>query len=228
MRSRDFDNIALAPGFIRTLGSTVASTGPTCCHANPKLPPSRGYGGPRRSLVRLRAKRFGETSTELEERSRGGGGTAPGRSPSRLRFGAPRLLQYGCGLRDASTLTSPFMLARRPQASRASGSRSRRPPHGLRGSSWVPLTSKRWMRERAPGVDRWWSVYQTVHLHRGGAGTRLASGDPRLSLEERYKTHDGYVSAVASAAESLVKQAFLLRADADAMIAQAKASGILK
>ena len=28
----------------------------------------------RRSLVRLRAQRYGETSTKLEERSRGGGG----------------------------------------------------------------------------------------------------------------------------------------------------------
>jgi hypothetical protein len=57
---------------------------------------------------------------------------------------------------------------------------------------------------------------------------RLANGDPRLSLEERYKTHDGYVTAVANAAESLVKQGFLLRADADSMIAQAKASAVLK
>jgi len=32
----------------------------------------------RRSLVRLRAKRYGETSTKLEERSRGGGGQTPG------------------------------------------------------------------------------------------------------------------------------------------------------
>jgi hypothetical protein len=31
---------------------------------------------------------------------------------------------------------------------------------------------------------------------------RLASGDPRLSLEERYKTHDGYVAAVRAAADN--------------------------
>ena len=30
---------------------------------------------------------------------------------------------------------------------------------------------------------------------------RLAAGDPRLSLEERYKNHDGYVAAVTKAAE---------------------------
>lgn len=57
---------------------------------------------------------------------------------------------------------------------------------------------------------------------------RLAGGDPRLSLEERYQTHDGYVSAVTNAAESLVKQGYLLRADADTMVAQAKSSNILR
>ena len=57
---------------------------------------------------------------------------------------------------------------------------------------------------------------------------RLASGDPRLSLEERYQTHDGYVNAVAAAADSLVKQGYLLRADADAMVVQANGSNILR
>jgi hypothetical protein len=57
---------------------------------------------------------------------------------------------------------------------------------------------------------------------------RLASGDPRLSLEERYQTHDGYVKAVVVAADSLVKEGYLLRVDADAMIEQAKAGTVLK
>jgi arsenite-transporting ATPase len=38
------------------------------------LPPSRNASADRRSLVRLRAERYGGTSTKLEERSRGGGG----------------------------------------------------------------------------------------------------------------------------------------------------------
>ena len=33
---------------------------------------------------------------------------------------------------------------------------------------------------------------------------RMANGDPRLSLEERYKTHDGYVEAVKAAAAKAV------------------------
>ena len=57
---------------------------------------------------------------------------------------------------------------------------------------------------------------------------RTASGDPRLSLEERYGTHDGYVKAVTAAANRLVQDGLLLRHDADTMIAQAQSSDILK
>ena len=34
---------------------------------------------------------------------------------------------------------------------------------------------------------------------------RLAAGDPRLSLEERYNTHAGYVAAVTAAANQLAQ-----------------------
>ena len=57
---------------------------------------------------------------------------------------------------------------------------------------------------------------------------RLASGDPRLSLEERYGSHDGYVAAVAQAAARAVARGFLLQADADALIALAQASEVLR
>ena len=57
---------------------------------------------------------------------------------------------------------------------------------------------------------------------------RTASGDPRLSLEERYRSHEGYVEAVTAAANTLVKDGLLLRHDADTMIAQATNSDILK
>jgi len=56
---------------------------------------------------------------------------------------------------------------------------------------------------------------------------RLASGDPRLSLEERYGNHDGYVAAVRAAAAGAVAKGFLLQEDADALIAQAQASAVL-
>jgi hypothetical protein len=56
---------------------------------------------------------------------------------------------------------------------------------------------------------------------------RTASGDPRLSLEERYGTHEAFVNAVKVAAEKAVSERFLLRADADRLIAEASASDVL-
>jgi len=56
---------------------------------------------------------------------------------------------------------------------------------------------------------------------------RLAKGDPRLSLQERYGTHDNYVALVRAAAASIVVQGFLLQADADALVAAAAASNVL-
>jgi hypothetical protein len=57
---------------------------------------------------------------------------------------------------------------------------------------------------------------------------RQAAGDPRRSLEERYKNHEGYVAAVTKAAEKLEKQRFLLRADVQKYIEQARASDVLR
>jgi len=57
---------------------------------------------------------------------------------------------------------------------------------------------------------------------------RVASGDPRPSLEERYRSHDEYVEIVRKAAGKLVQEGYLLQRDADAMIAQAAASDVLR
>jgi Alpha/beta hydrolase domain len=57
---------------------------------------------------------------------------------------------------------------------------------------------------------------------------RLATGDPRRSLQERYKNHQGYVDAVETAAAELVHERFLLQEDADRFIGDAKASSVLK
>ena len=56
---------------------------------------------------------------------------------------------------------------------------------------------------------------------------RLAAGDSRLSLEERYQDHDGYVKAVAKAAQQLAQQRFLLAEDVQKYIEAAQASGVL-
>ena len=60
------------------------------------------------------------------------------------------------------------------------------------------------------------------------AAERQATGDPRLSLQERYGDHAGYVAAVAKAAANAVAKGFLLQVDADALIALADASEVLK
>jgi Alpha/beta hydrolase domain len=57
---------------------------------------------------------------------------------------------------------------------------------------------------------------------------RLATGDPRLSLTERYGNHAGYVAAVTVAADNAMAQGFLLQADHDALIAAAQASNVLQ
>jgi hypothetical protein len=55
---------------------------------------------------------------------------------------------------------------------------------------------------------------------------RLASGDPRPSIEERYPTHAAYVAAVARSAGKLVRERLLLPDDAKAMVDAAEASAI--
>jgi alpha/beta hydrolase family protein len=53
-------------------------------------------------------------------------------------------------------------------------------------------------------------------------------GDPRKSLEERYKNHAGYVKEVSKAAEKLEKDGFLLAEDVQRYIDEAEASNVLK
>jgi hypothetical protein len=55
---------------------------------------------------------------------------------------------------------------------------------------------------------------------------RLATGDPRLSLEERYPTSEAYIAQVGRAAEALVARRFLLPEDAVQLVAEAEKGGI--
>jgi hypothetical protein len=56
---------------------------------------------------------------------------------------------------------------------------------------------------------------------------RQSAGDPRLSLEERYGTHVGYVCVVTAAANKAVGEGFLLVSDAQSLISQATAGNVL-
>jgi Alpha/beta hydrolase domain len=57
---------------------------------------------------------------------------------------------------------------------------------------------------------------------------REAAGDSRLSLEERYGDHAGYVQAVRRAAQRAVEAGFLLEHDAAALVRAADASAVLR
>ena len=60
------------------------------------------------------------------------------------------------------------------------------------------------------------------------AQERKANNDPRPSLQERYASHDGYVTAVSKAAALAVAEGFLLHEDASALVESAKASAVLR
>ena len=60
------------------------------------------------------------------------------------------------------------------------------------------------------------------------ADERRQNNDPRLSLQERYTSHEGYVAAVSKAAARAVAQGFLLDVDASALINAAQASAVLR
>jgi hypothetical protein len=56
---------------------------------------------------------------------------------------------------------------------------------------------------------------------------RMASGDPRPSLEERYSSKADYVSKVQAAAEALVKQRLLLEEDVQVYVTAAQNQTVL-
>jgi len=55
---------------------------------------------------------------------------------------------------------------------------------------------------------------------------RLATGDVRPSIEERYPTKEAYVAAFKKAADDLVAYRFLLPDDAKRLVSQAENEGI--
>jgi len=55
---------------------------------------------------------------------------------------------------------------------------------------------------------------------------RLATGDPRPSLQERYSSHAEYVARVARAARDLQRRRLLLPDDVQAYISAAQAASV--
>jgi hypothetical protein len=60
------------------------------------------------------------------------------------------------------------------------------------------------------------------------AAQRAATGDPRRSIEERYRNHAGYVATVKAAVGKLVKERLLLPEDAERLLLEAEAGNVLK
>jgi hypothetical protein len=123
------------------------------------------------------------------------------------------------------------------------------PANGPIYPSWVPKTDSDGndiAGIRLPGVSAPLATYTGWALRAGpqandgceGSGQmipfaatkaqRLATGDPRPSVEERYPNHGAYVSAVSHAVNDLVQRRLLLDADAEAYKDAASASTIGK
>jgi len=89
----------------------------------------------------------------------------------------------------------------------------------------VPVATYTGWALRADGLDGCDSSGQKLDFAKTKAA-RLASGDPRPSLEERYADHATYVELVGRAAEALKEQRFLLEEDVRATIAAAQAASV--
>ncbi len=89
----------------------------------------------------------------------------------------------------------------------------------------VPVATYTGWALRADGLDGCDAAGQKLEFAKTRT-ERLAAGDPRPSLEERYPDHGAYVSAVARAAQALRAERFLLDEDVAAATAAAQAASV--
>ncbi|HEY4403079.1 MAG TPA: alpha/beta hydrolase domain-containing protein [Xanthobacteraceae bacterium] len=89
----------------------------------------------------------------------------------------------------------------------------------------VPVATYTGWALRADGLDGCDAAGQQIALPKTKA-ERMASGDPRPSLEERYADHATYVSQVTRAAQELKAQRLMLDEDVAATIAAAQAASV--
>jgi hypothetical protein len=89
----------------------------------------------------------------------------------------------------------------------------------------VPLATYTGWALRADGLDGCDANGQKIDFAKTKAA-RLASGDPRPSLEERYGDHATYVGLVTRAAQALREQRFLLDEDVEAYVKAAQAANV--
>jgi hypothetical protein len=89
----------------------------------------------------------------------------------------------------------------------------------------VPVATYTGWALRADGLDGCDAAGQKLAFAKTKT-ERMASGDPRLSLEERYADHVTYVGLVRRAAEELKAQRFMLEEDVAATVAAAEAAAV--
>jgi hypothetical protein len=89
----------------------------------------------------------------------------------------------------------------------------------------VPVATYTGWALRADGLDGCDSNGQKLDFAKTKAA-RLASGDPRPSLDERYPDHATYVELVSRAAQALREQRLLLEEDVAAAVAAAQAASV--
>jgi hypothetical protein len=89
----------------------------------------------------------------------------------------------------------------------------------------VPVATYTGWALRADGLDGCDANGQKLDFAKTKAA-RLASGDPRPSVEERYADHATYVEQIRRAAEALKEQRFMLEEDVVATVAAAQAASV--
>jgi alpha/beta hydrolase family protein len=85
----------------------------------------------------------------------------------------------------------------------------------------VPLATYTGWNLRDPGIglgDLRLSFYGSFIPFAKTAAERAQTGDPRLSVAERYASHDEYMGKFAEAAMKLIYERFLLREDLPAIL----------
>jgi hypothetical protein len=89
----------------------------------------------------------------------------------------------------------------------------------------VPLATLTGWNFRDPSVGNSRDIYQLLGSYIPFAparAVRQVNGDPRLSIEERYRGVEDYLQRIRSAAMDLIRQRYLLAEDLDSIVDRAK------
>jgi hypothetical protein len=89
----------------------------------------------------------------------------------------------------------------------------------------VPLATTTGWNFRDPSVGNPGVIYQLLGSYIPFARTRAerhANGDPRLSIEERYRSGDEYLRRISGITSNLIRGRYLLQEDVDDILVRAK------